>query len=507
MTKDHSRDNIVLSCQLVDRIRNEGGKDWANLLALYVWYYRTARWQKTNIPKATNSYMVEGMRWGERQLRERKTKLEKMGLIKNVRRTSKDGKVEGWFVKVNFLHSTLTTYTSEVHVETEPPVPFSTGVVSDRQMLKVSKDKCLNKKEERRKREEDQPQNQNSNAVGVGSDLLAPAAGGSEHGGGNAPVVRTQEQKESPRLAAANSSSPNLPDSHKSSITEVGESNVCSSLGSSRIENNDTLDTASIQTRDEYVAQMSKRWSQLCGPDGRHILEADLESNTRRTNWGRQAQYWNTRLADIAPSAQEAWTLIARYLKRYYENNKHYPDMRQFLKGWRSSDWESEKQRIGAFCKSHMASIMMPNYLDCRADEGRAIPVKWFLSAADYQRWFMRDVDDGSPADAWDNRPSAGPQTEEEWERRYEAGIKREEEELRKKESLALIARARVIIRNNADDESMTKRVVDLLKGYCAGNVRHEQLRTGIETLEKAQGSLLSVSEGNGRVSHPQPQK
>lgn len=491
-------DAVVISCQLIDRLIRDEGKDWSYLIALYIFYYNTARRQKTNCPWAVNKFVAQGLHWGERQVKERKARLISLGLIENVRRVGKDGKVAKWYVRVNFIWNQSTS-TPEVQMENPTTCTFNHPVVSDRQMLEVPKGKCLKKREERRKREEDQTQTQNqtqdTNTVGVGFDSLAPAEGGSEPDG--VAVGRTQEQKESPKLALANYHRANQPASFKPSLITGRESQVDTSQGS---------DTP-IQTKDEYVAQMSLRWSQICGVDGQHILEADLASNTRIKNWGRQAQYWSTRLANTDRSSQEAWTLIARYLKRYNENNRHYPDMRLLLRGWRSSYWEAEKKRIEAFCKSNMASIMMTNYLDCRADEGRVIPVKWLLSAADYQSWFKRDGDAGSPADAWDNRPVANAQSMEEWERRHQEGLRQEREALRKKEALKLIDRARAIIRNIADDQEVKNRVVDLLKGYRDGSVRLEMLRTGIETLEKGQGAPSSADEGECRVRQPPPKK
>jgi len=70
----------------------------------------------------------------------------------------------------------------------------------------------------------------------------------------------------------------------------------------------------------------------------------------------------------------------------------------------------------------------------------------------------------------------------------------RREDQVRKKESLDLIARARVLIRTFADDEGVKKKIVDILTGYRDGSIMIEKVRGEIEALEKAVRTTQEVS-------------
>ena len=64
--------------------------------------------------------------------------------------------------------------------------------------------------------------------------------------------------------------------------------------------------------------------------------------------------------------------------------------------------------------------------------------------------------------------------------------IKQKKEELiRKKMSLDLIARARVLIRTFANDENVKKKITDVLRSYRDGSIMIEKMRVDIEDLER----------------------
>jgi len=64
--------------------------------------------------------------------------------------------------------------------------------------------------------------------------------------------------------------------------------------------------------------------------------------------------------------------------------------------------------------------------------------------------------------------------------------IKQKKEELiRKKMSLDLIARARVLIRTFANDENVKKKIADVLRSYRDGSIMIEKMRVDIEDLER----------------------
>lgn len=61
----------------------------------------------------------------------------------------------------------------------------------------------------------------------------------------------------------------------------------------------------------------------------------------------------------------------------------------------------------------------------------------------------------------------------------------RKEANIRQKESLDLISRARVLIRTFASSEDVKKRIIEILTGYRDGSIMIEKMRKEIEDLEK----------------------
>ena len=76
--------------------------DSADCIALYLFYYKTAKWQKTNIIKASDTYVIKCLKWGKDKLYKIKNTLREHGLI-NVIQRRKDGKIEGWYIEVAYI--------------------------------------------------------------------------------------------------------------------------------------------------------------------------------------------------------------------------------------------------------------------------------------------------------------------------------------------------------------------------------------------------------------------
>ncbi len=73
-------------------------------LALYMFYYKTAKWQKTNIVKANDTYVRSCLGWGKSKLSNAKETLKENNLIKIIQR--RDGnKITGWYVEVSYIVS------------------------------------------------------------------------------------------------------------------------------------------------------------------------------------------------------------------------------------------------------------------------------------------------------------------------------------------------------------------------------------------------------------------
>jgi len=70
---------------------------------IYLFYYYTAKWQKTNIPRCTTSYVAKGLKISEKKVRCAKKKLIELGLIKDVIRKNEKNKITGWYIQVNYI--------------------------------------------------------------------------------------------------------------------------------------------------------------------------------------------------------------------------------------------------------------------------------------------------------------------------------------------------------------------------------------------------------------------
>ena len=74
----------------------------ADLIALYNFYYYTAKWQETNQPKCTTGYTADGLKWSEAKVRRAKKELMRLGLVEDVQQQV-NGKVTGCFIKLNYI--------------------------------------------------------------------------------------------------------------------------------------------------------------------------------------------------------------------------------------------------------------------------------------------------------------------------------------------------------------------------------------------------------------------
>ena len=90
---------IILSKPLLDLFLKQ--ENPADLIALYTFYYYTAKWQKTNQLKANSNYTQKGLKWGEKRFIKPKRILRKLGLIEDVfNKDTKTGKINGHYIKL-----------------------------------------------------------------------------------------------------------------------------------------------------------------------------------------------------------------------------------------------------------------------------------------------------------------------------------------------------------------------------------------------------------------------
>lgn len=95
-------DLMILTKQTVDIFLKQ--KNNSELIALYVFYYYTAKWQKTNQPKCTTDYVANALHWDIRKVRKAKKQLIEIGLIEDVRKVDPETKkVVGYYIKINYI--------------------------------------------------------------------------------------------------------------------------------------------------------------------------------------------------------------------------------------------------------------------------------------------------------------------------------------------------------------------------------------------------------------------
>lgn len=92
---------IVSTQTLHDLFQEENGAD---ALALYMFYYYTAKWQKTNSVFATKDYCMKGLHWGSQRFINAKRLLIDLELVEEVVKRD-GGKVIGWYVQLKYVWS------------------------------------------------------------------------------------------------------------------------------------------------------------------------------------------------------------------------------------------------------------------------------------------------------------------------------------------------------------------------------------------------------------------
>lgn len=76
--------------------------DPADCVALYLFFYKTAKWQGNRSIKANDVYIRKCLGWGAKRVTTAKQRLEDAGMIKKVARR-KNGKIVGHFIEVAYL--------------------------------------------------------------------------------------------------------------------------------------------------------------------------------------------------------------------------------------------------------------------------------------------------------------------------------------------------------------------------------------------------------------------
>lgn len=112
---DIADDLLVINKTTIDRLFSEKNQ---NCLILYLFYYKTAKWQKHNPIKASDDYCKKCLHWGIDKLQIAKHTLKEMGLIESIKRIDDTGKITGWYIKISYLVEKTTI--PETTIPTKP---------------------------------------------------------------------------------------------------------------------------------------------------------------------------------------------------------------------------------------------------------------------------------------------------------------------------------------------------------------------------------------------------
>ena len=108
---------VILSKQTIDLFLKQ--KNATDCIALYIFYYYTAKWQKTNQVKCTTAYAAKGLNKSMPWVRKTKKVLIGLGLIEDVQIRGDMNKISSWYVKINYIWKT-ETITARIEAKNHP---------------------------------------------------------------------------------------------------------------------------------------------------------------------------------------------------------------------------------------------------------------------------------------------------------------------------------------------------------------------------------------------------
>ena len=113
---------IILTKQTLDIFLQQDNP--SEIISLYTFYYYTAKWQGTNQPKCTTSYVANALHWGENKVRKVKKQLIDFGLIEDAQTRNEYNKITGHYVKMNYIFKKETI---EKAIDKSHPHDFAQG--------------------------------------------------------------------------------------------------------------------------------------------------------------------------------------------------------------------------------------------------------------------------------------------------------------------------------------------------------------------------------------------
>lgn len=135
--KDIADDLLILNKMTIDRLFQLDNA--ADCIALYMFYYKTAKWQKTNTIKANDVYIKKSLKWGSDKIRKTKANLKENGLIDIVQRR-KDGKIDGWYIEISYIVTERNLDDVKIKVkEQEATTPESNNTYNQQHLKPTSR--------------------------------------------------------------------------------------------------------------------------------------------------------------------------------------------------------------------------------------------------------------------------------------------------------------------------------------------------------------------------------
>jgi hypothetical protein len=99
---------MIIHKSTMDTFLAENKRYRSDLISLYLFYYYTAKWQKTNQPKATSGYTMKGLGWGRERFSNAKNKLLELKLIEDKKSYDGNNRITGHYIYVKFIWSNST---------------------------------------------------------------------------------------------------------------------------------------------------------------------------------------------------------------------------------------------------------------------------------------------------------------------------------------------------------------------------------------------------------------
>lgn len=110
---DPSRWSVAITRETIQRILKHPDGNNGDMLALWMFYAYTARWQHTNKPRAVTNYTAEGLDWSPARVRRGKKQLSELGLVADAKSSDVSGKITGWYIEVFYLATAETVHTND----------------------------------------------------------------------------------------------------------------------------------------------------------------------------------------------------------------------------------------------------------------------------------------------------------------------------------------------------------------------------------------------------------